>query len=371
MRTHYDNLGIPRESTSAQIRSAYRRIVLEHHPDKSDSADSRHIFLTAKQSYEVLTDPMKKRSYDCTLDLLTTPPTTDRPDPKPPEERDPTPRGAAPKPSPKPQPSSASNRPAPAAEPTIPQRLAQLQSLFGHGRFADAEKLAKAILEESAKEAIPYAVLGDIARAQGDINEAARFYAYAAQFAPTNPIYQRRYEELLDRSQVTNNYGNYRIQASESRVVVPMLGGGLVLACASYLVLQSVPSPAPSFTVSSATMGLVSGIAVGASLSVGNLLERFQTETRTTQGRMGLAVGIGVLAMANLWLAVLAYVILGSRQKSFSISMTRLLSAVVAATVVLALASIKLSMVVMFLFGGSIIFVGAVCGWMVADAFRG
>ena len=364
MQTHYEILGVSRESSAAEIRTAYRRIALEHHPDKSDTADSRAIFLSAKESYEVLSDPIKKKSYDFALDLMVPPAPRERPQPKAEPKTEPK---QEPKPQPKPEP-----KPEP-PKPTVPQMLAQLQTLFGRGQYADAERLAREILDTSSREAIPYAVLGDIARSQGNLNEAAKFYAYAAQFAPANPIYQQRYEELLNRSQVKSERGTFRVEATEAQLTGPIFGAGVVLACASYLVWSGERPTIMGFTVGSLTMPFVAGVAIGASFSFGNLLERFQLAGRTTHGRMGLTLVLGLVAVINFWLAALGYLILGAVQKAFSVTTTRFVLGVGAATLLLTISTLvtKISSLGMLTWSGNVVYIGAICGWMVADAFRG
>jgi DnaJ family protein C protein 2 len=75
---HYAIIGLPKlrwAATDAQIRNAYRRRVLKYHPDKkaqSDNAtsgkpknpDDDHFFKCVQKSYELLSDPVRRRQYD-------------------------------------------------------------------------------------------------------------------------------------------------------------------------------------------------------------------------------------------------------------------------------------------------------------------
>ncbi|MEI7985932.1 MAG: DnaJ domain-containing protein, partial [Armatimonadota bacterium] len=65
---HYRVLGITRNATPADIKSAYRKLVLAHHPDKSPSKQSADIFLKATEAYEVLGDSDRRKQYDGNLD---------------------------------------------------------------------------------------------------------------------------------------------------------------------------------------------------------------------------------------------------------------------------------------------------------------
>lgn len=64
--THYEVLGVSRDATTAQIRSAFRRMARQHHPDTSAAASSEK--LTAiNEAWRVLGDPVLRRSYDNSL----------------------------------------------------------------------------------------------------------------------------------------------------------------------------------------------------------------------------------------------------------------------------------------------------------------
>ena len=61
---HYKVLGVARNATTGEIKSAYRKVVLVHHPDKSSSKQSAELFLKATEAYEVLGDSDRRRQYD-------------------------------------------------------------------------------------------------------------------------------------------------------------------------------------------------------------------------------------------------------------------------------------------------------------------
>ncbi|OCT55048.1 DnaJ protein xdj1 [Cladophialophora carrionii] len=63
----YEILGVPRDASQADIRKAYRKAALAHHPDKvppeqREEAEAR--FKAASQAYEILYDDEKRRLYD-------------------------------------------------------------------------------------------------------------------------------------------------------------------------------------------------------------------------------------------------------------------------------------------------------------------
>jgi len=61
----YQTLGIAKNSTDAEIKKAYRRQAMKHHPDRNPgNKASEEKFKEAKEAYEVLSDPQKRSTYD-------------------------------------------------------------------------------------------------------------------------------------------------------------------------------------------------------------------------------------------------------------------------------------------------------------------
>ena len=61
----YGTLGVPRDATEADIKKAYRKLAMEHHPDRTggDKA-SEEKFKQITEAYEVLRDGEKRAAYD-------------------------------------------------------------------------------------------------------------------------------------------------------------------------------------------------------------------------------------------------------------------------------------------------------------------
>jgi len=63
-RDYYEVLGITKEATPDQIKSAYRTLAKKYHPDLNHAPDAAEKFKEVTEAYEVLSDPKKKSQYD-------------------------------------------------------------------------------------------------------------------------------------------------------------------------------------------------------------------------------------------------------------------------------------------------------------------
>lgn len=65
MRDFYDVLGVARDATQAQLKKAYHKLALEHHPDKNPgNREAEEKFKEAATAYAVLSDAEKRARYD-------------------------------------------------------------------------------------------------------------------------------------------------------------------------------------------------------------------------------------------------------------------------------------------------------------------
>ena len=57
----YEELGVEYNATKSEIKSSYRSLVKQHHPD---AGGEKERFLAIQNAWEILNDPLKKEQYD-------------------------------------------------------------------------------------------------------------------------------------------------------------------------------------------------------------------------------------------------------------------------------------------------------------------
>ncbi len=63
-RDYYEILGVSKSAALAEIKSAYRKLALQWHPDRNKAANANEKFKEINEAYSVLSDPKKKEQYD-------------------------------------------------------------------------------------------------------------------------------------------------------------------------------------------------------------------------------------------------------------------------------------------------------------------
>jgi len=64
-RDYYEVLGVARDADDQAIKGAYRKLALQHHPDRNPgSHDAEEKFKEAAEAYSVLSDSQKRAAYD-------------------------------------------------------------------------------------------------------------------------------------------------------------------------------------------------------------------------------------------------------------------------------------------------------------------
>jgi tetratricopeptide (TPR) repeat protein len=62
---YYQILGLSQTASSAQIRTAFKRLAMQYHPDRNpNNPMAEEIFKQVNEAYHILSDPLKKARYD-------------------------------------------------------------------------------------------------------------------------------------------------------------------------------------------------------------------------------------------------------------------------------------------------------------------
>ena len=63
-RDYYEVLGVDKNASESDIKSAFRKLAKKYHPDVSKEENAEELFKEAQEAYAVLSDPEKRKKYD-------------------------------------------------------------------------------------------------------------------------------------------------------------------------------------------------------------------------------------------------------------------------------------------------------------------
>src|SRR5919107_5694022 len=64
-RDYYDVLQVSREATDSELKMAFRKLAMKHHPDRNPgNKEAEAKFKEVNEAYDALKDPQKRAAYD-------------------------------------------------------------------------------------------------------------------------------------------------------------------------------------------------------------------------------------------------------------------------------------------------------------------
>jgi curved DNA-binding protein CbpA len=284
--------------------------------------------------------------------------------------------------------------------PNIPVLLRQAQSAYARGRFRDAIQLCQTVLVADRQNGSAYNILGDIYRVQGRVDQAIEMYSLAIQANPRDVTAETKLNRLLAQERATARGASTSTERATTRSPQPashgipdarrqlnqrMLVGsaGFALSLFFLLILLNLHGPpleAFSFisqwTAPMLWIMVLDGVIIGAVLSLTGLIRRMDEELifpSLSRGR-GVAVPIGLILFVTgalfFYLAGVIYVLVAALQDSFSASVLKLLCATLSLVCAIALLAPPEATRQVLLFGGNVVFVSMLVGWLLGDLFR-
>lgn len=368
--SHYETLGIDPGATEEQIKGAYRALVRTCHPDVNPEASAHLLFLQVQEAYEVLTDPQRRQAYDGILKMNVQ--TTPQDNPMKADGRREKELREAEQLRLKAEAMMREFRESQQVSRVDEERL---RGLMNAGQYHEAEEAALTVLQSNAKSAVAYAVLGDVAIIRGDRTKAAKFYAFAAQYEPTDTTYQKQYEELLSaRPEPKPSEVRYD---SEKPNTALLIGAFCVVVMAFYIALNPERPIAtgflPGLTLGAWTMLPLAGTLSGLALCAGGAIGRCDLAQGTTVARISPLVLFSLLSLVSFWIALLYYLVTGFRQQTFNRSLSILVGTTVALVVLFGLAGLSkgpsLGLAIV-LFGSNLLSVFQIFGWILTSRVK-
>lgn len=274
--------------------------------------------------------------------------------------------------------------------------LRDAQAAFASLRYRDAIRLCKSVLDLDRRNAGACGLMGDVYRAQGRTDDAIYFYSLAAQLspAPQNRAVMAKLEALLT-SERGARPGSTTMRSPEAtladgaarvrrRVSRHACIGALGLALTLLVLLAATQTGAEPLTELPWIAGwtaplvwgmLLAGATTGATLSLSGAVrpldeELFLAPSARTGGPAPLGLLLFLIGGLFFYLAVGIYLLIGALQESFSRSVMRVF---IATFLVICSLALLLSPEVgrqILLFGGNLVFLSMLVGWLLGDFFR-
>jgi tetratricopeptide (TPR) repeat protein len=423
---YYDVLGVAPTASLDEIKKRYRMLARQLHPDVNpNDPNAAKKFADVAEAYRVLGNSDSRGVHDFELSKAkerqeaaarrraSTYPSSGPP-PRPSASRPPnSPSGNA---------SSGAS-----AAPDSGRLVAQAQAAFVRNRLVEARTLAEQALRLNRRNAQAYEVLGDVFRLQNKIDEAMNMYSMALQINPRNPAVMQRLERMSRASNPDMRYPpsirrptatpppprpapgynpsaaprpaaapsqNYYAseQDMQRRPIGRLLGAlfGYGLAFLTVLfgaffhgdapnrfgnVVSPLLAPVSTWNTTIVVVMACAGLILGWTMTATLATRRIEDELLLTGAPSGggrflpLGAVLVVLSFINFYAAALLYLIVSFFNESITPTMLRVFGAVVGVVLILG-AFYEPGHGQVLLFGGNVVFLSFLLGWVLGDFFR-
>jgi curved DNA-binding protein CbpA len=363
-RSYYEILGLPRTASTAQIKKRYRELARKYHPDVAGNIPAgAKTFVEITEAYKTLTDPGKRRSYDAALIDTTR---TVRPG------------------SYRVQP-GAQTRPRQAPTSQVRKLVSDAEFAVIRRRLNQAAELCKEAIKLDPKCAPAHAILGDIYRLRRLYDHAINEYNYAIQFDPSDRESQAKLEKLLARSRpITYSWETPEGKLSNEAIILNIIGWGMAFFLL-FLIYIYPGRPISGLAglripfLEHWTWNLIGlmfgdGVLIGFLLGANGLADHPDDELifePIGRGWSIIPTGILLLVFPPFFFigAAAVYLLIGFAQGSISKSVLRVFAATMTIVLIAAL-MYPLDRMSVVLFGGNVVFVGALAGWYLGAILR-
>ena len=69
-KTYYEILGVDQDATKTEIKTAFRNLAKDYHPDSSNNSNTEEKFKEINETYHILNDEESRKNYDCYLEYF-------------------------------------------------------------------------------------------------------------------------------------------------------------------------------------------------------------------------------------------------------------------------------------------------------------
>ncbi len=425
---YYDVMGVPQTASQDEIKKRYRTLARQLHPDVNpNDPNAARKFSEVAEAYRVLGDSNSRAVHDFELTKA-----KERQEASARRRASSYPSSAPPPPSPSARPAAtAGSSSGASAAPDSSRLVAQAQAAFVRNRLVEARTLAEQALRLNRRNAQAYEVLGDVFRLQNKIDEAMNMYSMALQINPRNPSVMQRLERMSRASAASDprypppsvrrptappaqprpsasytpgspsaprpsapppqSYysGDQEMQRHPiGRLLGALLGYGLAFLTVLYgaffhgdapnrfsSTLSPLLAPISTWNTTIIVVMTCAGLILGWTMTATLAIRRIEDELLLTGAPSGggrflpLGAILVVLSFVNFYAAALLYLIVSFFNEAITPTMLRVFGAVIGVVLILG-AFYEPGHGQVLLFGGNVVFLAFLLGWVLGDFFR-